>query len=351
MEGQRVLSLCSNNYLGLAGHPHIVQAVQTCLRSAGYGSAASRHISGSEQTHLLCERELAEFLNFPRALFFSSGYAANVGTIQALVGAEDVVFSDELNHASLIDGMRLSRAKVHVYRHNDMEHLRELLRSHRAAGGAALIVTDSVFSMDGHLASMAELRALADSYDAALVVDEAHAVGILGPQGRGLSAATGVRPEVLIAPLGKAFGTMGAAVAADLDTLQLIENRARSYVFSTAAPPTQAAAVLAATELVRRGNDLRLAVLGRIRELAAGLRELGFEAPEPECPILPVHVGRAEDAVQLSTRLFAHRVFAHAIRPPTVPSGTSRLRLTVSAMHQPSDIAFALQAFAQVRHD
>ena len=349
MEGRRVLSLCSNNYLGLASHPAVCAAAAAALSCTGYGSAASRHVSGTEATHLRCEQAFADFLGFSRALFFGSGYAANVGTLQALAGAEDVFFSDQLNHASLIDGMRLSRARVHVFKHRDLSQLQELLQRHRHEGKAALVVTDAIFSMDGDVADLQRLRMLCDSHDAALVVDEAHAIGVLGPQGRGLCAALNVRPDVLLAPLGKAFGVMGAVVAGPKEAVHLVENRARSYVFSTAPPPSQAAAALAALSLVQSSDDRRTDVMAGISDLARGLRDLGFEVPRPQCPIIPLQVGAADAVAAMSSRLFELGVFAHGIRPPTVPPGTSRLRLTLSAAHQDADIDFALSAFAQLK--
>ena len=247
IQGRRVIALCSNDYLGLASDPRISAAAAQSLPLAGFGAGASRHISGSNRLHTELKRKLADFAQLPAALYFATGYAANVGVIQALVGRGDVVFSDSLNHASLIDGMRLSRADVVVYRHLDLEHLAALLAEHRPRHGRALVATESVFSMEGDLAELPKLRALSDRYDCGLLVDEAHALGVLGPQGRGLCARDGVRPDVLVGTLGKAFGCSGAFAAGRAETLRLIENRARSYIFSTAPPPSLAAAASAAT--------------------------------------------------------------------------------------------------------
>lgn len=349
MNGQRVLCLCSNNYLGLANHPRILAAVREASDRLGYGAGASRHISGTEATHLRAQERVSRYLLQPAGLLFSTGYAANVGTLQALVGKGDVIFSDELNHASLIDGARLSRARILVYRHGDYEHLEQLLRAHRHEGSAALVVTDSVFSMDGDQADLRRLRDLATAFEAGLVVDEAHAIGLLGPQGRGLCAAQQVVPDVLVAPLGKAFGAAGAISAGAPNTVRLVENRARSFVFSTASPAIQAAAILAATDLVEAAEEQRATLAARSAQLHTGLSNLGYKVPEHPSVILPVHVGPPDLVMDISRELLARQVFVHGIRPPTVPPGTSRLRVTTMATHTEADIQHALGAFSEVR--
>lgn len=351
--GRPALSLCSNNYLGLANHPDIASALSTALTEAGTGSGASRHVSGSQTLHLEAQRSLASLVHMPSALLFSTGYAANVGCIQAVLGPGDQVFSDALNHASLIDGMRLSRAKTHVYRHRDSQHLETLLKQHRQTAPqknkVALVVTDALFSMDGDYADLHALRELCDRYDAALMVDEAHSIGIRGPQGGGYCAELGIKPDILVGTLGKAFGLSGAFVAGPAQTVQLVENRARSYVFSTAPPPALAAATLKAVELVRKADEARETLRLRSKMLREGLCELGFAALPTDSPIVPVMIGDAARAMAISAALLEQGAFVHGIRPPTVAPGTSRLRVTTMATHTEAHIQQALTAFDAVR--
>jgi 8-amino-7-oxononanoate synthase len=349
IQGRLVSVFCSNDYLGLATHPALRNAACQSLSTAPYGSGASRHVSGSSPLHSRAEAALADFVGFPASVLFATGYAANVGAVQALVGPGDVVFSDELNHASLIDGCRLSRARVHVYPHRNLGALEQLLHVQRSSGRAALVLTDAVFSMDGTLAPVAELRALCDRFGAGLLVDEAHALGVLGPQGRGLCAALGVRPDVLVGMLGKAFGAAGAFVAGPADTARLVQNRARSFVFSTAPPPSQAAAALAALELVRTGDALREQLSQHAVTLRDGLTALGYQLGPHASHILPVLIGEPEATMRLSAALLERGVFVHGIRPPTVPSGSSRLRLTPMASHTALHVQQALDAFAALR--
>ncbi|MEM7137097.1 MAG: 8-amino-7-oxononanoate synthase [Myxococcota bacterium] len=343
LDGRRVLCFCSNNYLGLASHPALMEASE---HEDGFGSGASRLITGSMDAHHETEEVLADFVATTDAVLFSSGYAANVGAIQALVGPGDQVFSDALNHASLIDGCRLSRAEVHVYRHREADHLRSLLRRHRGDARRALIVTDSLFSMDGVFAPIEELSTLAREHEAGLMVDEAHALGVLGPEGRGLCAARQVKPDVLIGTLGKSFGGAGAFVAGPTEVVDLIRNRARSYVFSTAPPPSLARAARRAVSLVRGASDARETLLGHAGRLRQGLREAGFDVMAGESQILPVMIGGNEQVMSLSTTLLDRGVFVQGIRPPTVAPGTARLRLTPMATHTPEHIARAIEAFA-----
>ncbi len=349
VDGRSVLSLCSNNYLGLANHPALLSALRRGLEEEGLGSGASRLISGSMRAHREAEAQLAAFLGKPASALFSSGYACNVGVIQALATRDDVVFSDALNHASLIDGARLSRAQVVVYDHADPESLRQKLAAFRGQGANALVVTESVFSMDGDGAPLAALSALAREYDAGFVVDEAHAIGVAGPEGRGRCALHGVSADVLIGTLGKAFGGQGAFVAAEAPVIDLIRNRARSYVFSTAPSPVLARAAIAATKLVREADGLRASLTRNFRHLRAGLGELGYQVLPGDSPIIPVMVGDPAPTMQLSRALLEHGVFAHGVRPPTVPAGTGRLRVVPMATHSREDIDEALAAFAAVR--
>jgi glycine C-acetyltransferase len=351
IDGRRVLCFCSNNYLGLAAHPTLAEAAIPDATADGLGSGASRLITGTMDAHLAAEAALADFASKPTAALFANGYTANVGAIQALVGAADLVFSDALNHASLIDGCRLSRATTLVYRHGDVAHLHELLRKHRADGRRALIVSDSLFSMDGDLAPVSSLRALADEYEAGLFIDEAHALGVLGPEGRGHCAAEGVTPDVLVGTLGKSFGVAGAFVAASEPTVALVRNRARSYVFSTAPPPLLARAAISALPLVRAADDARRTLLAHAHRLRTGLRDAGYEVPDGSTQILPVLIGPNERTMTLSHELLERGIFVQGIRPPTVPEGTARLRLTPMATHRPEHIERAIEMFAAVAQD
>jgi 8-amino-7-oxononanoate synthase len=301
--------------------------------------------------HTEAEAAFATFSGFAAAALFSTGYAANLGTIQALVGPGDAVFSDALNHASLIDGCRLSRAEIHVYQHRDLAHLESLLRQHRGSARRALVLTDSVFSMDGVLAPVAELGQLAASFECGFLVDEAHALGVIGPAGRGVCAAAGVRPDVMVGTLGKSFGVAGAFVAANEDLVSFIRNRARSFVYSTAPPPALARAALAALPLVREADEARARLLAHAGRLRAGLRDLGFEVPDGESQILPVLIGDNERTMRISAKLLDRGVFVQGIRPPTVPEGTARLRLTPMATHRTEQIDRAIEAFASLAQD
>lgn len=348
IDGRRVLCFCSNNYLGLANHPSLVAAATASARSEGVGAAASRLISGTMDAHEEAEAAYAEFVGAPAAALFSTGYAANLGTVQALAGPGDAIFSDALNHASLIDGCRLSRANVHVYSHRDVAHLESLLREHRHKSRRALVITDSLFSMDGVAAPLRDISTVARSFDAGLLVDEAHALGVFGPGGRGLAAALGVEPDVVVGTLGKSFGVAGAFVAASEDVVSLIRNRARSFVYSTAPPPMVARAAIAALELVREADDARDALLANALELRTRLRSLGFDLPDGNSQILPILIGENDRTMQLSAKLLARGVFVQGIRPPTVPEGTARLRLTPMATHRPEQIERAIEAFASL---
>jgi 8-amino-7-oxononanoate synthase len=348
INGAKVLCFCSNNYLGLASHPAIAAASAASPANDGVGAAASRFITGTMDAHLDAEAACADFVNTRAAALFSSGYAANVGTIQALVGAGDAIFSDALNHASLIDGARLSRANVFVYSHRDPEHLRSLLAQHRAKAQRVLIVTDSLFSMDGIAAPLPELQAVAREYDAGLMVDEAHALGVFGPNGRGLSAALGIEPDVIVGTLGKSVGLAGAFVAASDDVVMLVRNRARSFVYSTAPPPMLARAAISALRLVHDAEQARTTLLAHASRLRSGLAELGFEIAEGKSQIIPVLIGENRDTMQLSSKLLERGVFVQGIRPPTVPAGTARLRLTPMATHQPEQIERVIATFASM---
>jgi glycine C-acetyltransferase/8-amino-7-oxononanoate synthase len=338
LDGAEVLLLCSNNYLGLADHPRVRSAAGEAAERFGAGAGSSRLISGSMSLHRRLENRLAAFKGSPAALLFGSGYLANCAVASVLAGEGDVVFSDELNHASIIDGCRLSRAETFVYRHRDMEHLEWGVQ--QAGDRARLIVTDGVFSMDGDVAPLGELVTLAKRHGCLLAVDEAHGTGALGPGGRGSVAAAGLSGEVdvIVGTLGKALGSYGAYVCGSRELVELLVNTARPFIFSTAPPPPSVGAALAALELL----ESRPGMVEQLRRNAATLREAlaanGLAANGSRTQIVPVMVGDARRAMALCERTLEGGVFAQAIRAPTVPAGTSRLRLTVMASHRADDL-------------
>jgi 8-amino-7-oxononanoate synthase len=351
LDGRPVLLLCSNNYLGLADHPRLRRAAADAALGLGTSSGASRLISGSMSIHADLEAKLADFEGTESALLFGSGYLANTGAIAALARRGEVVFSDELNHASLIDGCRLAGGETFVYRHADSDHLDWGLR--RAAGRGALIVTDGVFSMDGDIAPLGELAVLAQRHGCRLMVDEAHATGCIGPGGRGSVAAAGLTGEVdlIVGTLGKALGAYGAYVCGSREMTDFLLNTARPFIFSTAPPPPSVAAASAALELLaespKRVERLR-ANAGALRE---GLRSEGLEPIGADTQIVPLVIGEADDAMAVCERLLEEGIFAQAIRPPTVPPGTCRLRLTTMATHRIDDLRRAAQLIGAASRD
>jgi 8-amino-7-oxononanoate synthase len=346
LDGRRVILLASNNYLGLAADPRVVEAAAEAARRWGAGSGSARLISGGVRLHDELESRLAAFKGTEAALLFSSGYLANLGTISALVGRGDAIFSDELNHASIIDGARLSGANVHIYRHADPSHLRDLLKASTA--DRSLVVTDAVFSMDGDLAPLAPLAGVCDEHGAILMVDEAHATGVIGPSGRGAVAAAGLagRVPVVMGTLSKALGSAGGFIAGSSALISLLRNRARSFIFDTAPPAPVAAAALKALEILDQEPWRSERAHSLASRLARGLRDAGFDAGDPAAAIVPVRVGKTEAALALSRELLAQGVLIPAIRPPSVAPGTARLRATVMATHTDDQIDTAVRAFA-----
>jgi len=315
-------------------------AAEAALRW-GAGAGSSRLIAGSMEPHRLLEQRLAAFKGYESALLFGSGYLANVGAISALAGRDGVVFSDELNHASIVDGCRLARAETFVYRHGDVEHLARGLVE--AGGRAALIVSDGVFSMDGDVAPLAELVRLARDHGCRLMIDEAHATGALGPGGRGSVAAAGLSGEVdlVVGTLGKALGSYGAYVCASAELRDYLLNTARSFIFSTALPPPSLAAATTALELLEAEPERVRRLSANAATLREGLRAEGLEAGGGESQIVPLEVGEAAPTMALCERLLQRGVFAQGIRPPTVPPGSSRLRFSVMATHEAADLRHA----------
>jgi len=346
LDGKRVLLLCSNNYLGFADHPRVREAAARAAMRYGVGAGASRLISGNMTLHHRLEERLADFKGSERCILFGSGYLANTGVIAALAGEGDVVFSDELNHASIVDGCRLARAETFVYDHMDMEHLEWGLEE--AAGRGSLIVTDGVFSMDGDVAPLVEIVELAQRYDARVLVDEAHATGVLGPGGRGSVAAAGLTDEVdlIVGTLGKALGGYGAYVCCRDDMARYLVNSARTLIFSTGPPPPSVAAALAALELLQDQPRQIERLLQNARSLRTALVEEGFYIGGGETQIVPLVVGEAELALDVCERALRKGVFAQAIRPPTVPSGSARLRLAAMATHTLAELRWAARQLA-----
>ncbi len=346
LDGRPVLLLCSNNYLGLADHPRVREASAEAAMRWGVGAGASRLVSGTMTIHRRLEERLAAFKGTESSVLFGSGYLANLGVVSALAGPGEVVFSDALNHASIVDGCRLARAEVFVYHHGDMEHLEWGLRE--AEGRGALIVTDGVFSMDGDLAPLEQIVELARSYNVRVAVDEAHAVGVLGPGGRGAVALAGLEDEVdvVVGTLGKALGSYGAYVACEARMAQYLVNAARSLIFSTALPPPAVAGALAALELLEEQPRRVEKLQANAETLRGELAREGFAVAPGEMPIVPLLIGDPALAMRVCEAAIERGVFAQAIRPPTVPAGTSRLRVAVMSSHRRSELRQAAGTLA-----
>lgn len=339
IEGRRVVAFCSNDYLGLANHPALVAAAREAASRWGVGSGASHAVSGHLRPHAELEEQLAAFVGRERALYFTTGYMANLAVAPTLVGRDDAIFADKLNHASLIDAALLARAEHVRYPHGDADALARRLEQSQAR--RKLILTDAVFSMDGDLAPLPELFALAERFDAWLVVDDAHGFGVLGPGGQGSLAHFDLPPSprlLLMGTLGKAAGVSGAFVAGEERVIEWLMQRARSYIFTTASSPILAAALLTSLELIAAGDERRAYLQRLILRLRDGLSGLPWRLLPSPTAIQPLLVGANEAAVRLAERLFARGLWVPAIRPPTVPAGTARLRISLSAAHRESQI-------------
>ncbi|UDL06570.1 8-amino-7-oxononanoate synthase [Marinobacter sp. CA1] len=344
-----LLAFCSNDYLGLASHPEVCAALTTAVSDAGVGGAASHLICGHHDYHHQLEQRLADLTGRSAALFFSTGYMANLGVISALVGRGDTVFSDRLNHASIIDGCLLSRARIQRYPHNDMDHLADRLA---ATSGHKLVVTDGVFSMDGDMAPLRELAALCREHDALLLVDDAHGLGVLGERGAGSLEHLGLSEQevpLLIGTLGKAVGTSGAFVAGSQLLIDYLVQKARTYIYTTAMPPAVAKATCAALDLVEQGLARRRHLVHLIRRFREETQALGYQLMPSATPIQPIMVGDNWTALELSRQLEDRGLLVTAIRPPTVPEGQARLRVTLSAAHTDADLDRLLTALADCR--
>ncbi|MDD9266260.1 8-amino-7-oxononanoate synthase [Paenibacillus sp. GCM10023248] len=344
-----ILNLSANDYLGLSRHPAIVSAMQAALYREGAGAGASRLVTGNRPAYDELERAIAAWQNKEAALVFANGYMANTGVIPAVVGRDDAVFSDRLNHASIVDGIRLSRAKLVRYRHNDMEHLAALLLEHRDRR-RKLIVTDSIFSMDGDQAPLRRLALLKQEHGAMLMVDEAHSGGMYGRYGEGLCHELGIQDmvDIHLGTFSKAFGVYGAYICGSRTLIDFLVNQARPLVYSTALPPSVLAGIAQALTLVRQEHGRRTRLRAAARRFRAMLGKAGFQAGSGDSPIVPVVVGGNETALRFSAMLEERGIAAVAIRPPTVPEGTARIRFTLSFAHTDKDLQDAAERIREV---
>ena len=350
VDGRQVLNFCSNNYLGLANHPRLVAAAQKAAGEMGVGPAAVRTIAGTTSLHLQLEERLAAFKGVEAAITFQSGFTANLATIPALVGKEDVIFSDRLNHASIIDGCRLSAAKIIPYEHCDVVSLESVIKDNLSDYRRAIIITDGVFSMDGDVAPLDKIQAVAGMYDILLMVDDAHGEGVLGRGGRGIVDHFGLhgKVDVEVGTFSKAFGVVGGAVAGKAAIVEWLRQRGRPFLFSSAATPADVAACIAAIDILESSTELVDRLWENARYFKAGMKTLGFNTGVSTTPITPVMLGEASLAQQFSRELFENGVFAMALGFPTVPQGKARIRVMISAAHAQEDLDKGLEAFEKV---
>jgi glycine C-acetyltransferase len=350
VDGKRVLNFCSNNYLGLANHPKILAAARQALETHGIGPAAVRTIAGTMDLHVALEERLAAFKGVTAAITFQSGFTANLGTIPALVGKEDAIFSDELNHASIIDGCRLSGAKIIRYAHCDPQDLSRKLKEQRSSFPRAMVITDGVFSMDGDIAPLDQIYQVSMNYDAVLMVDDAHGEGVLGKGGRGIVDHFGLhgKVDVEIGTLSKAFGVVGGVAAGNPVVVEWLRQRGRPFLFSSAMTVPDAAACLAAVDLLEESTELVDRLWENTRYFKAEMKRLGFDTGLSTTPITPIMLGEAPLAQEFSRELFSEGVFAMAIGFPTVPRGKARIRVMISAAHSREDLDRGLSIFMNV---
>lgn len=350
IDGKNVLNFCSNNYLGLANHPKIVEAAREATKKYGVGPAAVRSIAGTMDVHVQLEERLAKFKGAEDVITFQSGFNANLGTISALVGKEDVVFSDRLNHASIIDGCRLSGAKIIPYEHNDPGALEDAIKDNLSKYRRALLVTDGVFSMDGDIAPLPDLFEVAKKYDILFMVDDAHGEGVLGKGGRGIVGHFGLhgKVDIEVGTMSKAFGVVGGMVAGDKLIVEWLRQRGRPFLFSSAVTVPDAAACLAAVDLLEESTELVDKLWANAKYFKSEMKKLGFDTGVSETPITPVMLGEAPLAQQFSRELFEEGVFAMAIGYPTVAKGKARIRVMISAAHDNDDLGKGLEAFEKV---
>ncbi|MGY6695672.1 MAG: glycine C-acetyltransferase [Roseinatronobacter sp.] len=353
VDGREVINLCANNYLGLADHPALVAAATHAMESHGFGMASVRFICGTQDLHRKLEMRLAQYLGMNDSLLFAACFDANGALFEPLLGPEDAVISDALNHASIIDGIRLCKARRYRYANSDMSDLESQLKAARADGARhMMIATDGVFSMDGYLAKLPEIRALADHYDALVMVDDCHATGFIGPQGRGTPAHFGLRADIVTGTLGKALGgALGGYIAGPQPVIDLLRQRARPYLFSNALPPAIVAAGITALDLVEQADDLRAQLFENAAYWRAGLADAGFDLLAGEHPIIPVMLHDAHRAQAMAARLFDLGIYVAPFFFPVVPKGQARIRTQMNAALSRADLDQALAAFAQAGRD
>tara|TARA_R110002051_G_scaffold112821_1_gene185527 strand:- start:20399 stop:21583 length:1185 start_codon:yes stop_codon:yes gene_type:complete len=351
--GRDMINLCANNYLGLANHPALISAAKQAMDDHGYGMASVRFICGTQDLHRQLENRLARFLGQDDTILFAACFDANAAVFEPLLGPDDAIISDALNHASIIDGIRLCKAKRYRYANADMDDLETQLKAARAGGARHIMVaTDGVFSMDGYLAPLDKIRALTDKYDALLMVDDCHATGFMGPKGAGTPAHFGIKADVLTGTLGKAMGgAIGGYIAGPQPVIDLMRQRARPYLFSNALPPAVVAAGLAAIDLVEAGDGLRTQLFENAAYWRAGLAGAGFDLLDGQHPIIPVMLYDAEKAQALAARLFELGIYVSGFFFPVVPKGRARIRTQMNAALTREDLDIALAAFAKAGKD
>jgi 8-amino-7-oxononanoate synthase len=339
------INLCSNSYLSLHTHPDIVEAARKATSEYGSGTCSSRSVSGSIDLYKILEKEIAQYKGYKKGLIFSNGYMANIGIISTLIGKDDVIFSDELNHSSLIDSMRLSRAKKVIYRHRDVNHLERKLKKERAKG-KRFIVTESIFSMDGDIAPLKDIFQLKEKYGVLIILDDAHGTGVFGEKGRGIEELYGLSGsmDVHMATFGKALGSFGAFVLSDKVVLEYLVNRARTFMYTTALPASSLAASVAALRLIKKNTSFKDELWRNIDYMRDNLTGIGFDLKDSAGPIIPIVVGEDKKTLAMQNQLLKKGLFLQAIRPPTVPEGTSRLRLTVVRGLTKDDMDYAIEA-------
>jgi len=351
INGKDVILLCSNNYLGLANHPKVKEASISAIEKYGFGSGASRLVSGNMELHEELEQRLAGFKDTEAALVFNSGYHANIGIIPALASRGNLIFSDKLNHASIVDACILSRARLIRYPHKDMDALEKLLKKNSplTTHHLPLIITDGIFSMDGDIAPLKELSELADKYNCMLMIDDAHATGVLGESGKGTMEYFGIdNPNIIqMGTLGKALGCFGAYIVGSRKLIDYLINKARSFIYTTSLPSSVCAASIAAIDIIEDEPQLRQNLWDRIKFFRSSLVNAGFDIMNSETQIIPILIGKADKTVKISNNLLDKGVFVQAIRPPTVPEGTSRLRITLMATHSWDDLKYAIKTIEE----
>lgn len=349
VDGRKVLNLCSNNYLGFADHPRLKEAAKKAIDEYGVGPGAVRSIAGTQTIHLELERKLADFKHAPACIVLQAGFSANTAVIPAITGRGDVIFSDELNHASIIDGCRLSRADVVRYQHNDVDDLRNKIIEHKDSARRMLIVTDGVFSMDGDIAPLPEIVEIADEFGAIVMVDDAHGEGVLGDSGRGIVNHFRLegRVDIEVGTLSKAFGVMGGFVTGPEVLIDYLRQRARPFLFSSGLTPADTAAAIAAVDMLLESDEPVKTLWDNAAYFQKGLKEAGFDTGGTQTPITPVMLGEAKLASEFSKKLFEKGIFAQSISYPTVPRGKARIRCMVSAAHSKQDLDFALEKFVE----